>query len=716
MMFGSLFRRGLILNPFIQALPFAIIAIILLPDIYQKFHTSVIPNSINNNIEYIEKFIDLDNDGNSELIILHNNINVIPPLPHISVFSATNTPKYDIWLSGQWITSGNLFHVDYDNDESEELVIFTINNDSVFVNLFEIDALDSIFTVVCFIDRVEKFRQGYDISISHIGNSDLTGDGHDEFIFIFMSGYSQKHRGVYAWDIKNNCLIRSPEFGMALDLSQHYLVDLDNDGFEEIILNSYSNKYYANTKTVNDPIPYPDTSSYLIVLDHNLNFLFEPKAIFCYKMYVAPIKLDSTIVIASLELVEEKLTFSQLINLYNTEGILIGTNKIEQKGSRHDRLFIDGNEINDEFFILLPNEGVIKCYNSGLELRNNWKIDQANLLVHKPIDIDNDGLNEYFFKKYSNSDQVSNYIIASNNFSDQISISINNIQDEEFLISITNKKVNGLNESFLLQLSLENSYICQYKKNPKYKYRIVIWILIYSILVSFIALIQWSQRIKTNNRLKSEKELSMYQLRAIKNQIDPHFTLNTLNAISSLYGTGQDKEAYKYMTKLSRLMLLVLNNSDQIGTTLKAEMEMIENYIELQQIRFKNVFEYSINWDSKKLSQREVPRMLIHFFTENAIKHGLRLKGKNGILKIDINEREKYLRIVIEDNGVGRKAAKQDKSFSSGKGLEIAYKICKLYKNLSGVKVSFNIIDLIDENVPAGTRVAITVHPRLFTL
>ena len=209
---------------------------------------------------------------------------------------------------------------------------------------------------------------------------------------------------------------------------------------------------------------------------------------------------------------------------------------------------------------------------------------------------------------------------------------------------------------------------------------------------------------------------------AIKNQVDPHFTLNTLNTISSLYGKGENKEAYKYMTKLSRLMLLVLNESDQISSTLKAEVEMIKSYIELQLIRFRDIFTYTIDWDEERLGEREVPRMLIHTFTENAIKHGLRLKNKDGLLKIKITEKNKYLYIVIEDNGVGREAAAHDKSLSSGKGVGISNSICQLYQQLRKVKVNYRINDLYrvdketNKEIAAGTKVTITVHPKIFKL
>ncbi len=403
----------------------------------------------------------------------------------------------------------------------------------------------------------------------------------------------------------------------------------------------------------------------------------------------------------------------QEIRVYNLDGQFLRSKLVSNRiAFENDWIFTANNGIDDKFY-LAHTRGMIEMYDSDLGLQDNWEIKEFYGRPLKPMDLDNDGENEFIFRTYVKGIHSNSFIIIQSDLTNPVNINLGGAINDVSGLRISNKGNNG---SFIIQLNDKDVYICSYQMNPTYKFKYFIWILIYGLFVVFIALIQWAQRIKTQHRIDTEKELAKYQLIAIKNQIDPHFTLNTLNTISALYGKGENQEAYKYMTKLSRLMLQVLNNSDQISSTLKTEMEMLKSYIELQMIRFRDVFTYSMNWDEEKLSDREVPRMLIHLFVENAIKHGLRLKKENGVLKIDIQEKGKYLYIFIEDNGVGRKAASLDKSLSSGKGLEISDKICEMYYRLKNVRVSYSIEDLMDIKTALGTKVIITVHPKLFKL
>lgn len=720
-MFRIFFRQGSLLNPFIQAIPFALLIIFWVPDIFNKYEIKINRGNFSSE-KYIEKFIDFDADGYSELIVLNNVKNVVAPipivapLPTVNIYSQTNEPRYVIVLNHPWINKNNLFSADVNHNGKNEIFIFTRAQDTVFLESFEHYSNDSLISKSTPFEILTEPNSKYDFRMYQIGNTDLTGDGSEEFVFMFMDDLNQGPIRIYAWDVAQNSILKSPAIGMSVNATQHYLSDIDGDGMKEIILATLSNKNFYHSNKMPTSLPYPDTVSYLCVLDHDLTLLFEPVGVISKYLYTVPLKTDSGICIAALANIEKNGTTEQEIRLYNPDGQLLRKKTISTKlTNERDWIFSGNNEISDKFY-LAHTSGLIECYNADLSLTANWKIEPLSGYPINPIDLNNDGENEFIFRLRSNTIYSNEFTITQDDLSHPLNINLGGTIDELSGISITKENNVNKNVSFLIQLSNDNIYLCSYTTNPTYKFKYFIWVIIYVILVVFIALMQWAQRIKTQRRIDTEKELAKFQLIAIKNQIDPHFTLNTLNTISSLYGKGENQEAYKYMTKLSRLMLLVLNNSDQISSTLKAEVEMLKNYIELQMIRFKDVFNYSINWDEIKLSDREVPRMLIHLFVENAIKHGLRLKKKDGFLKIDIRERGKYLYVIIEDNGVGRKEASHDKSLSSGKGLEISNKICQLYHKLKNVKVSFIIEDLINNNVVLGTKVTITVHPKLFKL
>ena len=99
--------------------------------------------------------------------------------------------------------------------------------------------------------------------------------------------------------------------------------------------------------------------------------------------------------------------------------------------------------------------------------------------------------------------------------------------------------------------------------------------------------------------------------------------------------------------------------------------------------------------------------MLIHTFAENAIKHGLFPKGERGFLKIEVKENEKNIQINIEDNGVGRAKSKELKTTNNGKGLGIIKELVKLYNKLQKTKITYNTIDLFEEEKAVGTRVEV---------
>jgi uncharacterized membrane-anchored protein YhcB (DUF1043 family) len=717
-MFRKITRQGSLLNPFIQALPFAIIAIFFLPDIFNKYKAEIIQSNSSPD-RFVQKYIDIDGDALNEKVILHYGTEYMRSNSNISVFSLNDVPLFDIALEHPWIGLQNLFYADLNKDDKNEIFVFTKSEDTIFLNQIQYQSDDSIKFNQIQVEKTDLINDAYNISISHIGNSDVNEDGNEEFVFLLMSAVNKKIRGVYAWDLTNNTIIRSPEFGISLVVSQHYMCDIDQDGYNEIILSTSSNTLLGSHLGSNDNLPYPDTASYVLVLDHDLSLLFDPITVKCRSLYSLPLLTKYGLKIASLIGIEKEGKITQQINLYNIDGSLFKSKEINfGLISGLDWIFTKNSDIDDEFFIA-HTKGLIECFNSDLECIDYWEIEPLEGYPIKPIDLDNDGNNEFIFKKVANSIYAHNFIITQNDLNFPVNV---NMEGKLEGISLTHKDIINHKGIFLFQLSNQDSYLFKFHKNSYHKVKYFIWGLIYTILVTFIALVQWAQRIKTQNKTNKEKELAKFQLMAIKNQVDPHFTLNTLNAISSLYGKGENQEAYKYMTKLSRLMLLVLNESDQISSTLKAEIEMIKNYIELQLIRFNDCFDYTINWDEEKLGDREVPRMLIHTFTENAIKHGLRTKTKGGLLSISIREKNKHLFIVIEDNGIGRKAAAMDKSLSSGKGVGISNSICQLYHQLRNVKVNYSITDLykIDKStnkeVPAGTRVTITVHPKLFKI
>ena len=197
----------------------------------------------------------------------------------------------------------------------------------------------------------------------------------------------------------------------------------------------------------------------------------------------------------------------------------------------------------------------------------------------------------------------------------------------------------------------------------------------------------------------------------LRQQMNPHFIFNTLNSIQ-YYMYQHDKLATNnYLTKFSSLIRKILENSQLMFVSIKDELDVIQLYLELETLRFKDKFRYEINIDDEidTLSYK-VPTMLIQPYVENAICHGLMNKDENGLLKFEMSIKESFILCVIEDNGVGREAALEIKKLKSTSHQSLGIKITESRIDLSnavyGTDMKVVIVDLKDENNQAcGTRV-----------
>jgi len=182
------------------------------------------------------------------------------------------------------------------------------------------------------------------------------------------------------------------------------------------------------------------------------------------------------------------------------------------------------------------------------------------------------------------------------------------------------------------------------------------WVIFTSIIVA-IASISWlfSRRLQQiNERNELERNLQSQQLVALKAQMEPHFISNILNSIQSHSMLQDPIRVNQYITRLSKFVRNILKMSDAKVVSLKDELDVIQTYIELEQMRSDHSFEYKINVDPLINKKRFfIPPMLIQPYVENAIKHGVS-SIENGKIWININKGIKNAIILhIEDNGLG---------------------------------------------------------------
>jgi LytS/YehU family sensor histidine kinase len=201
----------------------------------------------------------------------------------------------------------------------------------------------------------------------------------------------------------------------------------------------------------------------------------------------------------------------------------------------------------------------------------------------------------------------------------------------------------------------------------------------------------------------------------LRQQMNPHFIFNTLNSIQ-YYMYQHDKLATNnYLTKFSSLMRKVLENSQHTAVPLRDELDALNLYLELEKIRFKDKFEYTIKVDEEiDTLLYKVPTMLIQPYVENSILHGLMPSEIKGLITIDLKLEKEFIMCTIEDNGIGREAAlERKKQVDSGRnsyGTQIVSSRLDLVNALYGTSLRTTYTDLKnDQGTAAGTRVEIQI-------
>ena len=146
---------------------------------------------------------------------------------------------------------------------------------------------------------------------------------------------------------------------------------------------------------------------------------------------------------------------------------------------------------------------------------------------------------------------------------------------------------------------------------------------------------------------------------ALNSQLNPHFVFNSLNSLQNFILTNRKELSSDYLSTFSRLMRFVFENSKNLYVPLSDEIEALKLYLELEQIRRNNLFDYTIDYDSEDSDDVYIPSLLVQPMIENAIWHGLLNKeDDNRLIRVGFRKDQDRLVIEVEDNGVGRGQSK----------------------------------------------------------
>lgn len=245
------------------------------------------------------------------------------------------------------------------------------------------------------------------------------------------------------------------------------------------------------------------------------------------------------------------------------------------------------------------------------------------------------------------------------------------------------------------------------------------WFLVLCFLTALLLSYSWYRirirQVKKQAQLKADYEIRLNELEnsALRAQMNPHFIFNCLNTINAFVNRNDKAEANQYISRFSRLIRLILDHSRQRKISLEEELQALELYLQIEQVRFEKRFSYKINVDGNiEPDNTAIPGLLIQPFAENAIVHGLLPAKQPGILLITVSKNEAGIIILVEDNGVGRQQALANRpdhqAVQRSHGTDITMKRVSLFNRQHGTDWQPLITDLYDEQGhAAGTRVEI---------
>ncbi len=209
-----------------------------------------------------------------------------------------------------------------------------------------------------------------------------------------------------------------------------------------------------------------------------------------------------------------------------------------------------------------------------------------------------------------------------------------------------------------------------------------------------------------------QQRIAETEMAALRAQMNPHFIFNCLNSIQYFTAQNEIEQASGYLSKFSRLIRLVLENSRSEKVTLANELETLRLFMDMETMRFGQKLHYAIDLaDDIDAYGIQIPPLLLQPFVENAIWHGLMHKEEGGTVTVSVQQPQPdRLRIEVTDNGIGRTKAAEYKSKSATKsksfGMKLTADRIELINQLYHTHTQVHINDLVDA---AGQGIGTTV-------
>jgi two-component sensor histidine kinase len=684
----SIIKKIIYSSGFLAVIP-ALILAFFIPSLVSKYSMSVETENSDSEQSLYE---DMNNDSIYESVMIRKGL----PYFYIAIRD-NNFHFYDQWNLHDSVDKkiSGLFFGDFDHDGQKEVYVFTYKADSLFLNVNEMLQSHGTKTDRLYVTNIGFINKVVTSTVYPIGFFDQNGDGKDEFYFGITTGFRKDPRRIFYYDLVNKNVKSSPFTGIiALNPK---MSDVNGDNKPEIFGRMSACGNFGVS------VPYSDSSTWFMVFDKDLKFEFPPEE---FRGYVNDLQIEtykkdafSGYVLCHHPMGTDTTVMKARIMIYSSDGKLIRYRLVSDLG-------ISGN-LELMTYDSDKSGGIYIFSDKFIELNDKLEVVKTVSLPFIPIsgiyraDIDGDGTEEFLL--YS---EIEGRLAVYSQNMDKLCEADLKIPNEMWWIS----KYYGNDHKY--KIFLGSGATCTFitlNRNRFFFLGYLVYPGAYLLFFLFILLIKRINTLQVVEKESLNRRLVTLQLQAIKSQLDPHFTFNTLNSIASLIYLEDRELAYDYMNKFTQLLRGLINDAEMIYRSLGKELEFVTTYLELEKLRYGDKFNFEILIGENITQKEEVPKLVLHTFAENAIKHGIMSRKEGGVLKISVLRQNNHLILSVEDNGIGRKKA-EGHSLSTGKGLRLTGEFYEILNKINRKPIKHLIIDLYDENKdPKGTRVEVWV-------
>jgi len=691
---GYLKNSGIIFTV-IMAVIIAIPLILLIPKSLTIKHKITLDEVVSIHETFQIDYFDLNGNGVSEMITsyMYN--------PDIASIIINNSKGIvDQWnFTGRFVEYQNRFIAgDSDQNGFFEIYTFILRVDSLWLYWFEpLNPGNSEITGL-FLEKIASRNNSIDVWILSGGMHDMNMDGNPDLVFAVNTTFAAYPRRVFIFDRINNILKRTDDFGASI--AGVKVFEPYNDGRKLILLNTFS---HGNTRSRS--IPYHDHSCWLMVFDSELKYCFEPveiQGLFC-QFTTIPFSHNAIPIIIGAHQIHGNVEIKPSFFVFDIHGNLINQKQI--KGfERIEQVFLSVPDDVEALQVAIREKGIVYQMDHELEIKKQYSLGEPISKLTAEFDLDNNGRNEVVTLGIDNN----RLKIFQQGFKNEVGL---NLTETANILNGVTLRLRGEERPQLVVRTKDYNYHLTYTNNPFYYLGQSLYLISFVLAYALVWFIQNITQKRMQRQIKLEKQLSALQISNISNQFDPHFTFNILNTIGASILKNNAEESYRMLIRFSQLIRSGLTETGDISRSIQKEIDAVRNYLELQSEVHQGKFRYSIQLASDVNPEWLMPKMILQIHVENAIFHGLLPKSIPGHLSINFQKQHDYIHLVIEDNGVGRKAADERNSLkSTKKGLWLVKEIIENFNRLNTLKLSSTIEDLYDENGQAsGTRVIIKI-------